>query len=343
MKPYDHCGFGTEYKISGLDEATVKEILKNCDLRAIRDDMITGLFGIKLPSLKRLSLISAEGEDRNLRIISASFPNLTHLEIYEAPITDNGIEFLTTLSNLEVLSLYECRELTEESHGTIGQLTKLRSLTLSSCPSALTKRDKGKGVQIQQTSLSVLRSELEDCSFSSLCSLKNLQKLDVGPFMAITPMAAACLLQMPSIRELTLHQCQLLDDEGLANICKMTSLVKLDLCKCQFVTSFFPITRLTGLKRLSLKRSSINNEDLAALTLLPRLKKLDIGECPKITDEGMRTFFTLSLPSKISLLEMADCRRLKEFNCSYAQREKDTVWKVVKIFVPIVSAGTIDQ
>lgn len=106
----------------------------------------------------------------------------------------------------------------------------------------------------------------------------------------------------------------------------MSGLVELHMYKCQFVRSFVSLGKHRGIKSLNLRGCFITDDDLpsslcfplallihAALADMPVLVRLNISDCAKLTDAGMRAFFVRSKTSPLKWVKLADCRRLVEY------------------------------
>ncbi|MBW3595707.1 MAG: hypothetical protein KY475_00365, partial [Planctomycetes bacterium] len=82
-----------------------------------------------LPSLEKLELNAENLGDDDLPIF-ATMPELTWLELFNAPITNKGLEGLAH-DKLSYLSLGGCLNVTDAGLGALRGLTNLRTLDLS--------------------------------------------------------------------------------------------------------------------------------------------------------------------------------------------------------------------
>lgn len=123
--------FGTISNVLSLDKY-------QCDL--VTDEGLTSLHDLEL--IEELSLgwcrqISDEG-----MFILAEQPNRSHtlrvLRLARCPITDNGLDPIGTLLNLEELDLNGCINISSSALGdTLAKLLHLTSLDVSYCPGIL--------------------------------------------------------------------------------------------------------------------------------------------------------------------------------------------------------------
>lgn len=275
------------------------------DLRPIERFALSKLF---LPGLH--TLVITGSINGILDTLPACMPNLRTLEVHRSDLVDADVQRLCVLERLSVLVLAECGKLTEESHDHIGRLTSLTTLMISSSPSYLLAQDKGYGVKAHRDDLDALRDRLGDCAFGPFTALQRLDTFDSGPFVATTPAAIGALCKLPALKHLRLQQCQLVDNTGLAMVATMTTLAELHLYKCQFADSFACLATLAKLKSLSLRGCFIRNADLVAIARAPALERLDISDCPKVTDDGVRKFLQLAVRTKLKWIKMANCRCL---------------------------------
>lgn len=296
----------------------ILRIVGQCNPRRVKhinlgDTMATDKALLDMPSLRWLKYLSLERTsvtDHGLSVIGERFPCLEQLSLRCCSITDEGLGHLTGLQRLQILLLENCRKLTEVAHLHLAQLLKLKHLTLSSSQVHLLALDRGQGVQVHSPDLPELRQKLGNGNFGGFHGLSNLETLDSGPFMALTPAAVSIIAQLRSLRHLRVQQSQLLDQGSIEAISRMTQLVELHIYKCQFVASFTALGGLSLVRSLNLRGCFIKDVDLPALATISSLERLNLSECHKITDRGLHAFLDLCIETRLKWLMMYDCRRL---------------------------------
>jgi hypothetical protein len=305
-----------------------RESVASVDL-ALLDDVPDYAFALlsTLPCIQRLRV--HEATDRVMESIGQlrCLRELVIEKDHHKTLTEDGITHLTNLSKLEALSMSDCRGYPNEAINlVVSRLPRLRALHCGGGGSGhLIGLDRGRGVQVHRQDLEPLCKALGDGNLSHVGALSHLEELDLGPFGVPTPQGIKRLAALPKLGKLTIRQGQLLDNASVDAIAALP-LVDLLLHKVQFVASFQALARCTMLKTLDLKGSFVFNEDLPALATLPRLERLDISRCPKLTDVGMRRFYEVATPTKLTWLKHADCRRLREFNRPHWFHKEGVTW-----------------
>ena len=168
-----------------------------------------------LANLQKLLLRSTI--DDNAMIHLAPLKNLTHLECINAgpfnplrpdyrAITDNSMDIVGTLTNLEVLRLYYCKWVTDIGLAKFANLVNLKELDLT----AWSIGDKGLSTLKRLSNLQVLNlsyTGITDDAIKSLAVYSQLQVLDLS-YTKITDAAINNFIQllpaMPSFRKLVL-------------------------------------------------------------------------------------------------------------------------------------------
>lgn len=278
----------------------------------IDDHGMAGLCSLGFARLQKLDLEGAAITDAGVAMLASAFGGLRSLNLRACDmLTDKGIAALVPLQRLERLEIGACRQLTDGVLESLGHFKQLNCLLMTPSPRPLLARDQGEGIEVKPEVLSMLRALVGDCGLSNLADLKNLTHLDVGPFMSLTTPAIKVLLGLPKLKCLAIHQGQLLDDEDVRLIGKMTSLQALALHKLHYASNVRTLTRLTSLRILSLKHNTLTNADLAELADFKRLEELDISGCHRITYPGLLGY-TQRVDSKapLQVVRMFNCKNL---------------------------------
>lgn len=176
-------------------------------------------------------------------------------------LSDEALAHVAGLTNLEVLNLASCRDITDAGlhHIAIG-CRSLKNLSLRWCAAI-----SGRGIS----------------DVALHCT--NLESLDLSYVSQVTADGIADVAKLPRLDTLVLHKCDSLDDAAAACLCDIPTLQVLDISACQSVT----------------------DAGVAALTMgATSLLHLNIGNCPQISDEALRSL--AKFPS-LRLLKLDGC------------------------------------
>jgi Leucine-rich repeat (LRR) protein len=265
------------------EEAAAEAALRKVAYHIRRDPKLPG------NPVVEVTFLPNKATDADLAHLSA-FPKLRKVLLIRAKITDDGINELKKLPNLEDLNLTGCKALTDKGFARVGELKGLRSLSLSSTNITNDSVALLKGLtRLEKLNLSTTRvddgalahlegmTELRELNLfnvgelgkkrvtdAGLEHLKGLTKLEVLliPNSKVTGKGMAYLEGMTGLRHLNLFNT-LVDDAGLQHLKGLTKLEILEM----------PSTRFT-------------DDGLAALAGMKQLRKLDLG-FSKLTDKGM--------------------------------------------------------
>ena len=175
---------------------------------------------------------STEVSDETLKALSG-VKQLTHLDLRDCAITDEGVASLGTLSNLKALRFSGksgATDITDKSMAVIGKLTKLKLLAIDFAPFA------GSAGGFQQ--LSGLTNLEEVYASKSLVNDETLEVL-ATTFPSLKKLRASAaqvssdglksIAKMKKLEELDLSENTAIFDDGLAHLGEMTQLKKLNL------------------------------------------------------------------------------------------------------------------
>jgi len=118
--------------------------------------------------------------------------------------------------------------------------------------------------------------------------------------------------RFPNLRQLELCNCYRVSDNGLLHIGMMTKLTSINLQSCGVSPDGLRhLSNLSKLKVMSLQRCSYINDNAChrIAFLFPSLRKLDVGGCARITDEGVKSLAKLK---SLRVLNLWYCRSLTD-------------------------------
>lgn len=191
-------------------------------------------------------------DDRGAQILSG-FPSLRDVNIDTSPVSDIGLQSLTKLRRLQILSLKGCDQLTDKGLAQLASLTFLERLDLQGTrASQLTYTALPRLNRLRH--LRVPGRGFTTNSYLAIASLTGLQTLSIASIPSATPTHAF----KPFKRLVNLKTLELSADEfsptNVRDVCEMPSL-----------------------RVLELSSPTISNSDLAALSKHATLERLTIG------------------------------------------------------------------
>lgn len=252
-------------------------------------------------NLRRLALISCPIYDEGLEHV-AKILTLEFLNLELRYISDDGLQYLHTLINLQKLHIRNFREIIFEGISWMHDRMLLQDLGFYECyglavddmiqyfPKSLLRlviensELKGNGLKyLMGSKLQSLRLnenyELVDEGLQYLCLLEGLKELDISHCWNITDKGFEYISKIRSLEKLILCGCEI-TDEGLYNLRLLGRLKELDISNCHEITD-------EGLEKLILFCREITDGGLCYVGLLGGLKELNIAKCRKITDKGV--------------------------------------------------------
>ena len=229
-----------------------------------------GLRGITDDRLEHLKALS------NLQSLNLSFCN---------KITDVGLEHLKALSNLQSLNLKACERITDDGLKHLKALPSLQSLDLSRC------------------------ERISDVGLEHLKALSSLQSLGLSSCKRISDVALEHLKALVNLQSLKLNACYEITDNGLQHLGTLSQLRSLDLSSCNRITAngWKHLKRLANLQSLILNGLDVTDQGLHHLKALTNLESLQFGGCDEMTDDGLNH---LSALTKLRSLRLYGCRKL---------------------------------
>jgi len=218
------------------------------------------------PARIEISLISIEAGKLHKLAQFADVINTmrrTFLSVDADEYTDADVKSITALSNVVTLQCRGRSMLTEVGFMQFTKMPMLENLTL--------------GEPLTDTSL-----QISDASLRTLGRTTNLTRLTLGGanftqqgFRHFTPGGLVKLFVVDSN----------LSDKQLDGVGALAGLEHVMLAGCPIDGSGLKhLSGLQKLRKLSLARTSVNDQSLAPLTRLPALEELSLYNCPNITD-----------------------------------------------------------
>jgi len=175
--------FCSKLTYEGFKHLNAVPSLRSLIARCVMDDAalehVTGCRSMEILTLGRCPIT-----DKGLFYMPENFPNLSALNIHHSvDVTDEGISYLSQLSQLRMLYLGGCAKITDVGLGHIGKLIHLQALNLGGC---------------------VL---ITDEGLRSLANLKYLQTLDLWKCGKITSVGIGYLKDLAELHSLVLTDC----------------------------------------------------------------------------------------------------------------------------------------
>jgi hypothetical protein len=201
----------------------------------------------------------------------ARLPQLRELTLTMVGTTDDALQSLALLKNLESLQLVHRgfgREVTIAGVEFVTQLPKIRSLTLARLP------------------------KLDDRLFSHLKLVRGLKSLNVDQ-ATITGSELRQLASLPKLLELNLIGTRV-DDEAMEKLAALTLLESLDISGTRVSDAgLMHLGSLKNLRKLNISRNALTDVGAAEISRLTQLEELLIGD-NAMSDASLTQFANLS-------------------------------------------------
>jgi len=259
----------------------------------------------KLTSLRELSLVQCDvgrGLEHLKNLRSLEYLNLRGDSDY---YIDEGLAHLAGLAELRQLDIRQTG-LSDAGLAHIGKMTNLEDLNIADC--AITNVGMAHLVGLRRlkkldiSSNPVDLSKVNDIGLTYFTGLTSLEELKL-PYAGITDTGLAQLSGLHSLRKLTCYSRHM-TDRGLVTIAGLRSLADLVICA-----------------------DNITDSGIESLSRCTSLKKLDLHECPKITNAGIAHLENLKSLEKLwmsnlrvtgeGLAVLKGLRSLKDFRIDF--------------------------
>lgn len=250
---------------------------------SVTDAALASAFAAELPALRRLDLsLCKQVTDSSLGRIAQSLKNLEELELGGCcNVTDTGLLLIAWgLRKLRRLNLRSCWHVNDagiahlcgggEARGT----PELEHLGLQDC---------------QRLTDEALRH--------AAAGLPRLRSINLSFCVAVTDAGLRHLARLPHLEDVNLRACDGVSDAGVAHLAEGAAgvaparLRALDVSFCDKVGDealAHATAGLAGLRSLSLSACRLTDEGLERVARLSQLETLNIGQCSRVTDRGLR-------------------------------------------------------
>jgi internalin A len=232
--------------------------------------------------------------DTDLRKL-VQLPYLTHLDLSLTRITDQGMQELKNLPGIVDLNLYYAEYVTDEGLAAIKGWKKLKRLNVHGAKISDTTLDHISGITTLE-SLNIGSGMVTDIGLERLTSLPNLKELTMGG-NKLTDAGLQALRQMPGLTYLDLGGRQGTDanvwairmsDVGMDAILSLKNLREL-----RFACTSIGVG-IEGARFAEVSYTSVTTSWLEKMKALPKLEKLKLQGCDRVTDDSIRALAALS-------------------------------------------------
>lgn len=226
--------------------------------------------------LRRLILRSCK------KVSDEGIPQLAPLEHLEelnlsgcALITNDGVKWFAVKkdlagqccewSQLRILDLSDCKQITDASLQDIASLGDLQQLNLSGCP------------------------EISDDGLAHLLPLVHLRVLRLKHCTKIRDRGLECM-SLARLSCLDLRECDQITDVGIRKLAAASQhLEELDVGACWRLTdeAVLALLSMPRLRLLNLNLCSVTDESAQLLALFPQLRQVSLIGCPRITETSL--------------------------------------------------------
>ena len=231
--------------------------------------------------------------DTDLRRL-VQLPYLTQLDLSLTRITDQGMLELKNLPGIVDLNLYYAEYVTDEGMAAIKGWKKLKRLNAHGAKFSDTTLEHISGITTLE-SLNLGSGMVTDIGLERLTTLPNLRELTIGG-NKLTDAGLQALRQMPSLTYLDLGGRQGTDaniwairmsDLGLDAILSLK-----DLRELRFACTSVGVG-LEGARFAEVSYVSVTTGWLEKMKALPKLEKLQLEGCDRVSDDSVRALAAL--------------------------------------------------
>jgi hypothetical protein len=221
-------------------------------------------------------------------------------------VRDNDLAGLARFTNLQVLDLVTCDDITDRGLRRLAGLKSLRSLTLSG------EQLSGTGFRRLQelpalTNLTVYSCEhLTDRGIAALSEMKHLTELSLLSAEALTDSQLADLAKLTALRKLNLWGGGGITDAGLTHLSMLPNLEELSFSKSRSVTprGIACLVRLTSLRDISMGDMPLGDDAMPPRSRIKSLEYVLMNRL-EITDQGIQSLCNLTQLKRLCLI---DCK-----------------------------------
>ncbi|GBP94593.1 hypothetical protein EVAR_9478_1 [Eumeta japonica] len=272
---------------------------------SVTDAALASAFATESPALRRLDLsLCKQVTDSSLGRIAQSLKNLEELELGGCSnITDTGLLLIAWgLRKLRRLDLRSCWHVTDaglahlcggagEARGT----PELEHLGLQDC---------------QRLTDEALRH--------AAAGLPRLRSVNLSFCVAVSDAGLRHLARLPQLEDVNLRACDGVSDAGVAQLAEAGRLRALDVSFCDKVGDEALCGGLGALRSLSLSACRVTDEGLERVARLRQLETLNIGQCSRVTDRGLRALGDALL--QLRAIDLYGCTGITTHGLEYIVR-----------------------
>ncbi len=250
-------------------------------------ETLTSFVNENSKSIYALNIKAKQVNDEQIIELLKNCANLNQLVVKSTKITEEGLQVINHLTNLQTLNLSGCTAFTSLN---LAALTKLQTLNLSGCK-ALTSLNLAGFTSLETLDLSNCRA----LTSLILVGLTNLRSLLLEE---CTALATLELAELTCLQSVALNSCKSLISLRLTGLIRLGWLF---IGACTALTSL-ELTRLTSLQTFALTSSAA----LTTLSLvgLTSLRWLQLGGCKALISANLVEL------TKLITLDFSNCRAL---------------------------------
>ena len=284
-----------------IDDAGLAEVAEQRSLKRLHfsgKNLVTneGLAVLaKLSSLEELSLTGSRIGDDGL-VHLAKLPSLRYLMLYGENFSDAGMAHLKNVPSLKILNLAHLKQITDEGVEYLSGLENIENVTFYWNENITNKGAVYLSRMKSLKKLDIAHSRINDDGLAHLSKVKTLEYLHL-PNQGITDKGLMYVCKLDKLKHLDVGGSSKspLTDEGLEHLSKLSCLEELDISSTEITDEGMShIAKLTNLRELHLHTDTITNEGLAKLTTLKLLEHLTLPIKAKITVSGVSGLNALS-------------------------------------------------
>lgn len=247
----------------------------------------------RLQKLRVIDLTQTQTTDADLKDLS-SMPDLQSLSLrFCQKVSDAGVREIAALKKLQVLDLSNCPEITDIGAAKLGSLTQLEDLDISDCFKLTDGCLKSLSGLTRLLSLRIDRCKVSDMGLNALKDMKSLRALRMQlPGVTDAGIKMIASFKLP-LECLLLQSCNL-TDVAAKDLAKLKDLRSLSFGGRMTDLGMKELTVLQGLEVLDIQNCfQVGDAALAAIGKLVNLRSLSFGPGDKITDAGMKSMSAL--------------------------------------------------
>ncbi len=237
----------------------------------------------RIRCLENLSAVDLRFGDDAVKEIG-TFQSLKQLQLRNCNISDNGVENISHLDQLEWLDLGENPSISDAGVQAIPKLTKLNVLSLQKCSLTFHRQTNFQNLRRLQH-LTLSDTNLDDEGAKNLADLRTLIGLGLSN-TRVTSQSLETIERLPSLELLWLDGTHV-SNSGLERLARIKNLKLLSLAGTAIDDSAIKtIAKCRSLRSLILDQTKVTDDGLAELGSLPELYDLSICNTA-ITDRGL--------------------------------------------------------